>query len=228
MNRKQFNNFVNGLISLYIFITNLAKQSVLNRMDDNAMLSVLVKCVSVLDARHWIRSSMKEVKFSTVVKCFAHCGVTGIDITEDDSDDDIPLAQLLRLTCPHIADSITNTTDYINIDNDLDANEILDTGWKEIVLTDLAESTSKVACTKDDSDEENDDDPQLELELFNNFAQVPQSIAQILQFCTSKNISSAFETLSIEDTPQAQTIQESVKKSIKLHIILSEMNNILV
>jgi len=65
-------------------------------MDDNAKLSVC----SVLDACHWMHSSMKEVKSSTVVKCFAHCGVTDIDITEDDSDDDIPLAELLRLTCP--------------------------------------------------------------------------------------------------------------------------------
>jgi protein tyrosine phosphatase len=103
-------------------------------MDDNANLSVLVKCVNVLDACQWIHSSMKEVKSSTVVKCFAHCGVTGIDIAEDDDDDDVPLAELLRLTCPHIADPITTTEDYINIDNDLDANDVLNTDWEETLI----------------------------------------------------------------------------------------------
>jgi len=131
--------------------------------------------------------------------------VTGIDITEDDSDDDIPLAELLRLICPHIADSITSTDDYINTDNDLDANEVLHTEWKETLFPGSGREHKQIACTKDDSDEENDDDPQPELELFNNFAQVLQSVAQIRQFCTSKNIPSAFETLSnLEDTPQAQ------------------------
>jgi hypothetical protein len=148
---------------------------------------------------------MKEVKSSTVVKCFAHCGVTGIDIAEDDDDDDVPLAELLRLTCPHIADPITTTEDYINIDNDLDANEMLDTDWEDTLLTDLTDNTSKDTCAEDDNEEETDDDPQ-QPEL-TNFAQAIHFASQLRQFCTSNDIPNAFELLSnLEDTLQAEAI----------------------
>jgi len=81
-------------------------------MGNKANLSVLLKRVSLLDACKWIHLSMKEVKSSTVVKCFAHCSVTGIDITEDNNDEGIPLFCTSN-DIPHLLEIQSNSEDTL-------------------------------------------------------------------------------------------------------------------
>ena len=65
----------------------------------------LTKALTVLDAVHWISTSWKATKPSTVTKCFGDSGIIGVssaekegesvDIDVDEDNDDVPLVELL-------------------------------------------------------------------------------------------------------------------------------------
>ena len=50
-------------------------------MDKEENVKNVSKCVSVLDAVHWIDTAIREVRFSTVKKCFQKCGIGDVDET---------------------------------------------------------------------------------------------------------------------------------------------------
>ena len=66
-------------------------------LDQGKYKSEVVKSVTVLDACYWLASAVKSVKKTTVKKCFAMSGF-GEDILDTDSDENIPLAELVRRT----------------------------------------------------------------------------------------------------------------------------------
>ena len=54
-------------------------QSVLAKMDKEEDVKNMSKCVSVLDAEHCIDTAIREVRSSTVKKCFQKCGIRHVD-----------------------------------------------------------------------------------------------------------------------------------------------------
>lgn len=66
-------------------------------MDSDYQRGDLVsKSVNVLDACHWVNLAVKDINASTVEKCFAKAGIVSQPITDDDDDDNLPLAHLLE------------------------------------------------------------------------------------------------------------------------------------
>ena len=63
-------------------------QSMLAKIDKEEYVKNVSKCVSFLDAVHWIDTATREVRFSTVKKCFQKCGIGHVDesSTSDDKD----------------------------------------------------------------------------------------------------------------------------------------------
>ncbi|XP_041377364.1 tigger transposable element-derived protein 6-like [Gigantopelta aegis] len=72
-------------------------RSLISRMEDCASVTELCKAITVLDAVNWINAAWKETQQTTIAKCFMMCGfpVTSEQESDDENDDNIPLATLL-------------------------------------------------------------------------------------------------------------------------------------
>ena len=123
----------------------------LEKIESAKSVAEAQKSVNVLDACHWAASAVKAVKATTVVKCFAKCGISPVEKTpiEDDDEDDVPLMQLLGLATTRSAlqDPI-DVSEYIDIDSCAPATEDL-----------LDDSTESEPDTCDDEDDDDQQDP---------------------------------------------------------------------
>lgn len=70
-------------------------QTLLAKIDAGDDITNVAKCVSVLDAINWIDYAVKEVKPSTVKRCFERSGITEAALGVD-PEDDLPLADLIE------------------------------------------------------------------------------------------------------------------------------------
>ena len=95
----------------------------------------IVDSVNVLDACHWINTSMNDIQPSNIIKCFAKCGMKeSVDVadpdTDDDDDDDVPLARLMEQLRDHDIPQSLSEQDYmyVNIDADVPVNHSIAPG----------------------------------------------------------------------------------------------------
>lgn len=79
----------------------------------------LAKGVTVLDAVYWIHSAWYETTLQTIMNCFRRAGFpieSQVFLTEDDPEDDIPLAELAHQL---LGISVMLDEDYLALENDL-------------------------------------------------------------------------------------------------------------
>ena len=109
------------------------------------------KFITVLDAIHWIFSSIKDVKKQTVSSCFRKAGFPGVETEEHDPEDNMPLSELitaaskqLKIRDPMTAEEFVNTDKYVSVTEELGEN------WeKELVVEDFINNQNP------DQDDEN-------------------------------------------------------------------------
>ena len=97
------------------------------------------KFITVLDAIHWIFSSIKDVKKQTVSSCFRKAGFPGVETEEHDPEDNMPLSELItaaskqiKIRDPMTAEEFVNTDKYVSVTEELGEN------WeKELVVEDF-------------------------------------------------------------------------------------------
>ena len=86
----------------------------------------IVDSVNVLDACHWISTSMNDIQPSKIIKCFAKGGMKeSVDVADPDTDDDddvVPLALLIEQLRDHDIPQSLSEQDYVNIDADVPVN----------------------------------------------------------------------------------------------------------
>ena len=85
--------------------------------------------VSIKTAITYVKEAWASVKQSTIVNCWRHVKIlppTQQPTTNDETDDDLPLAELQRLLhrLPAAEDRM-NAADYLNIDREIDTGEML-------------------------------------------------------------------------------------------------------
>ena len=111
------------------------------------------KFITVLDAIHWIFSSIKDVKKQTVSSCFRKAGFPGVETEEHDPEDNMPLewhelitaaSKQLKIRDPMTAEEFVNTDKYVSVTEELGEN------WeKELVVEDFINNQNT------DQDDEN-------------------------------------------------------------------------
>ena len=56
-------------------------------MDKGEDVKTVLKCVSILDAVHWIDTAIQELYSFTVKKCFLKCGIGHLDESSTSDDE---------------------------------------------------------------------------------------------------------------------------------------------
>ena len=126
----------------------------------------LVKKISVLDCIHWITKAWTDTKDSTIVSCFAHAGFNGDtssencdDVSEDDDDDDaddnMTLAQLMRVNLRVNTSQISALHDN---ETDIPIEETYGEDWEQALID---EHCASRAPQDDDSELDSSDDEQI-------------------------------------------------------------------
>ncbi|XP_060569621.1 tigger transposable element-derived protein 4-like [Ruditapes philippinarum] len=110
-------------------IKNLTKKQVIQRQ-----LRAIEKggetSISVLDALYMLKTAWHAVSPQTIANCFRHAGfqqssVSGIEMIEDDPEDDLPLSTLRRLTSGVSFEQYTSADDSVPVCADLNDEEII-------------------------------------------------------------------------------------------------------
>ena len=119
-------------------------QKVLDDIDTGLTASELVKSVNVLNVITWVHSAVKSVKPQTVTKCFVKSGFStptqhSTQDSEDDENDDIPLARLIDQfrQARDLPEPITDPLEYASIDSDIPSSETLTEGWEQRLVDDF-------------------------------------------------------------------------------------------
>ena len=101
---------------------------VISHIDKNTKATSLCRIINVLQI-HWLSEALKNVRSSTVTKCFMKGEFASSHEPEDNPDDHMPLADLIRLLKGHPSETITIPHEYALIDNDILVMEELNDHW---------------------------------------------------------------------------------------------------
>ena len=181
---------------------------VLTRVDSSASLKDIQANVSVLDACQWISSALKEVKDSTVNKCFKRCGFKQDNITEEeeefDEEDDLPLSHLITEVGKHTEDPLT-ASEYEEIE---DGAPVMDP------VSDLDHILADTAPVQDDEEPEDDQETaNTPVPEVTSASQALKLLDQLKGFCAFSNNADMLQTvMDMQDDIQKQHVMDIFKK----------------
>ena len=130
----------------------------------------------------------------------------------NDDEDDIPLAQLMQEIRPHLPDPVTNVQEYIDLDNQLPANETLTEDWEQQLLDDL--KTDRPTETSDTEDQDDNDDlPEPKITTFRSALDWTN---ELRTFCITNDIPDSLQLISsLQDQLQTKSIERRTQAKQK-------------
>ena len=133
-------------------------QFVLAKMERGEDVMTLSKCVSVLDAIHWINTAVQQVRSTTVKKCFLRCGIghaEADDSSTSDDEDNVGLSELVSRVQSHLDLLSQSVDDFAACDNDLETCDNATSNLENRILEEYHEQQNKVSNSDKCDDEEN-------------------------------------------------------------------------
>ena len=133
-------------------------QFVLAKMERGEDVMTLSKCVSVLDAIHWINTAVQQVRSTTVKKCFLRCGIghaEADDSSTSDDEDNVGLSELVSRVQSHLDLPSQSVDDFTACDNDLETCDNATSNLENRILEEYHEQQNKVSNSDKCDDEEN-------------------------------------------------------------------------
>ncbi|KAI6661301.1 Tigger transposable element-derived protein 6-like [Oopsacas minuta] len=121
---------------------------VLSQINNGCEDETVAKSINILDACHWIVAAVKEIRPSTVQKCFSKCGIN-LNFEDDaanNEDEEIQtLTKLLNISSEHnICDNaIVDPQSYVNMDSEIQVNDNLEGEWESRILENLQENVTQ-------------------------------------------------------------------------------------
>ena len=157
--------------------------------------SAIARAVDVLTAIRWIRQAWNDVKPSTIVNCFAHCGAVPI---EDDTVD--PFAELLEeeseessalQTLVSQIDPTVFGMEYVRSDDKVATCATIDeSDWRKSLLSLAVEKITTKRIHSDDeqiNDEDSDDEvEEIEKCAIISYSQAISVAQQLVQFADER------------------------------------------
>ena len=126
----------------------LLLQYVVSKIDSCSSATEVTSSINVLVAIRWVALAWREVKSSTVVKCFKHAGILndGLNVHAlneeypfQDIDETIAVGSLISTTMGTRRDTCS-AEEYVNDDNDLAVCvDLDDEKWEENFMDNLAQ-----------------------------------------------------------------------------------------
>ena len=191
-----------GIIRAFkaLYRKNLLR-SLLSKMDSSEDVTSLCRSVTLLDAIRWAVTAWRDVKTTTIQRCFEGAGflptptAQPADDSDDDDDDDVPIAVLVQQFRFRLED-------LVSLDDELET-DATDESWED----DLIASYRPSEVTEDDGDADECTDAVLAPE-----AESDLTLEEILSF------SSRLRTFSLQKNVAfleiAETIQTLSEKTI--------------
>ena len=133
-------------------------QFVLAKMEQGEDVMTLSKCVSVLDAIHWINTAVQQVRSTTVKKRFLRCGIghaEADDSSTSDDEDNVGLSELVSRVQSHLNLPSQSVDDFAACDNDLETCDNATSNLENRILEEYHEQQNKVSNSDKCDDEEN-------------------------------------------------------------------------
>ena len=128
-------------------------QSVLAKMDKEEDVKNVSKCLSALDAVHWIDTAIREVYSSTVKNCFQKCGIGHVnDSSTSDDEDNVVLNDLVSRIQGHNDLLFRSFDDFVACDNDLETCDNTTTNLENQVLEEYLEMQNKIPAESDNEE----------------------------------------------------------------------------
>ena len=143
---------------------------VLAEIDKGSDVKNLHSWINVLDGCHWVATAVRGIETSTVEKCFARCGFADATDLEDDEEDDVALATLIR-----------RWQDTANVDQPLDAATFVT--FDDDVPCSGDDCTTAVAVEENDDDDKDGNDEQPELQEHPSRAEVLKALDVLKNIC---------------------------------------------
>ena len=130
-------------------------QFVLAKMDKEEDAKNVSKCVSALDAVHWIDTAIREVRSSTVKKCFQKCGIGPVnESSTSDDEDNVVLKDLFSRDHGHNDLLFQSFDDFAACDNDLETCDNTTTNLENQMLEEYLEMQNKIRVETDNEENE--------------------------------------------------------------------------
>ena len=131
-------------------------RTILSKIDNASSATEVAKSISVLDACHWVKAAMDDIKPVTVENCFRKAGIKHeleVDIEVTNPDEMVPLSELVPRVCEQLDIPLQTVENILELDNDISATEELTDGWEQEILEDfLAEKAG--TCTNGNESED--------------------------------------------------------------------------
>ena len=166
-------------------------QYVLAKIDGAVKATDVTQSINVLIAIRWVSLAWREVKASTIIKCFKRGGIlndtldlhncicTSDDDPFEDLDEATSLAPLITSTMG--TQGTCSVSEYINGDNDLPICTDLDNDhWEDDFMDSL--SQDPVNIPEDDSDPESDSDLDHPEPVIKNFKEAVETLENVQVF----------------------------------------------
>ena len=193
-----------GVISNFkLHYRKLLLQYVLAKIDTATIATEVTKSINVLTAIRWVALAWRDVKSTTIQKCFRHAGVLSTDLLINaldekdpfqDIDEDVGISSLIPTGTLHQS----SVEEYVNGDNSLSVCvDMDDDQWDENFLDSLTEEEEPV--TGDEEEEEFNVPPPVP--KIHSFKEAIQSLDDIKVFLEDRG---CFEQASTATSLLAQ------------------------
>ena len=122
-------------------------------MDKEEDVKNVSNCMSVLDAAHWIDTAIREVRSSTIKKCFQKCGIKHVDESSTSGDENnVVLNDLVSRVQGHNDLLFQSFNDVVACDNDLETCDNTTTNLENQVLEEYLEMQNKIPAESDNEE----------------------------------------------------------------------------
>lgn len=182
-------------------------RAVLSKVETASSAAEVAKSVNCLDACHWIRDAVRDVKPLTVQRCFGKAGVPPQqDLPDDDPEDDLPLAQLLAATVDRLQLPEPMTVEaYCEVDAGLPATEELPAGWEQDLAADFCAEIRGETVQEEEEEEEGD---RVTEPAITTFAQSIKWTSELKQFAAEKGLDSVLADLAAAEDKLQQAFMQ--------------------
>ena len=171
------------------------------------------KFITVLDAIHWISSSIKDVKKQTVSSCFRKAGFPGDETEEQDPEDDMPLSELITAASKQlkIKDPMT-AEEFVNTDEDVTATEELGENWEKELVEDFISNQNPDQEDVDQPDSEPEESEAEEECTIEDISQAIKMSRQLKLFSLKKGLTNSYSSAAtLENDYQEELVKTKVK-----------------
>lgn len=193
-------------------------RTILSKIENASSAAEIAKSINVLDACHWIKAAMDDIKPVTVENCFHKAGIKHeleADIEVTSPDEMIPLNDLIPRVCESLDIPPLTSDNVLELDNEIPTTEELLDGWEQEILEDYI--AEKAGTNGNESDDESTE-AEVVKPAITTVSEAMRWTYELKQFAAERGLEGVFANMiSAEELQKAaiNTHQTKIKDFFK-------------